>query len=313
LNKWRFATIDLELSLQPNGWSDCNSNGLEHAMANGADNPFIRPWWQSMSNPEYRKYFINRYADVLNSTYKIERLLDVENNFFNIWTPEMPNEYQRWGDPWNVGGWMQDYYNRHLQLRDELQCKTENIRGQVQSILGLGNSRSVTLKIVPAMAGEILLNTLNVADSNWTGMYYEDVDIDMAAQAQPGYLFSHWGVNNVIGDTLNPFWNGFINEDSLVFTAYFIEDTTEINTVNNFENLHVLLYPNPANESVNIICESVNNTIQVYNVLGQEIERKSNLGNQTHIDVKNWNNGMYYVVIQDKQTGMKKTIPFVKE
>ncbi len=313
LNKWRFATIDLELSLQPNGWSDCNSNGLEHAMGNGQDNPFIRPWWQSLANPQYRRYFINRYADVLNSSYRIERLLEVENNFFNIWTPEMPNEYQRWGDPWNVGGWMNDYYNRHLQLREELLCKSQNIRGQIQSVMGLGSPREITLNIEPTGAGEIHLNTLNISDSTWNGYYYEDVDIDILANAKEGYHFSHWGVNNVIEDTLSAFWNGLVAEDSLVFTAYFEEDTTIVNSTQSLESFEAHLFPNPAQEQIQIISESLNNTVEFFDILGQKVDSKGFIGNQTSVDIRAWSKGVYVAVIQDKMNGSKKIIQFIKE
>jgi hypothetical protein len=312
-NKWRFATIDLELSLQPNGWSDCNSNGLEHAMGNGQDNPFIRPWWQSLANPQYRRYFINRYADVLNSSYNINRLLDVENNFFNIWTPEMPNEYQRWGDPWNVGGWMQDYYNRHLQLREELQCKTSGIRGQIQSVMGLGNAREITLNIEPSGAGTIHLNTLTINDSTWNGYYYEDVDIDIMANAQPGFLFSHWEVNNVIEDTLSAFWNGFINEDNLIFTAHFNVDTTWVNSNTEHGSIDVQLYPNPSSDRIQVVSSSLNNQLQIFDVLGKEILRKNYIGNQISLDISSLSRGMYVAVVQGKLGEGKTTISFAKE
>jgi hypothetical protein len=312
LYKWRFSTIDLELSLQPNGWSDCNSNGIEYAMNTGQDNPYTRPWWQSMSNPQYRRYFINRYADVLNSTYKEERLLEVENNFFNIWTPEMPNEYQRWGDPWNVSGWMNDYYNRHLQLRDELTCKTTNIRGQIQTILGLGTPRELTLNIEPSDAGVIQLNTLNITDSTWAGTYFEDVDIDMMAYAKPGYVFSHWGNNGVITDTLMGSWNGFINQDSLIFTAYFELDTTLLGT-QDIPALEAFVYPNPARDEISIISPIGNKTMQVYDMLGNLVEsRKFNSSNYS-LDIRNWNKGCYLVVIADLERGRIKTIRCIKD
>ncbi len=313
LYKWRFATIDMELSLQPNGWSDCNSNGLEHAMGNGQDNPFIRPWWQSLANPQYRRYFINRYADVLNSSYRIERLLDVENNFFNIWTPEMPNEYQRWGDPWNVGGWMQDYYNRHLQMREELQCKSQNIRGQIQSVMGLGSPREITLNIEPSGAGEIHLNTLNISDSTWNGYYYEDVDIDIMANAKPGYHFSHWGLNNVIEDTLSAFWNGLVSEDNLVFTAYFEEDTTLVNPVSNIDFASVQLYPNPSSDVIHIVSKSASNNAQIFNTYGQEIITKNFLGNITTLNISDLSNGLYIAVITDRRSGSISTLNFIKK
>ncbi|MEN9333060.1 MAG: hypothetical protein RLY35_240 [Bacteroidota bacterium] len=309
--KWRFATIDLELSLQPNGWSDCNSNGLEHAMNTGQDNPYIRPWWQSMSNPQYRRYFINRYADVLNSTYKEERLLDVENNFFNIWTPEMPNEYQRWGDPWNVSGWMNDYYNRHLQLRDELTCKTTNIRGQIQTILGLGTPRELTLNIEPSDAGVIQLNTLNITDSTWAGTYFEDVDIDMMAYAKPGYVFSHWGNNSVITDTLMGSWNGFINQDSLIFTANFAVDTTLTNLAEN-SSFFTQVYPNPAQNQIRITTDPEKKLIRIFDIMGKEVITQYLPNGSTELDISAWSSGCYMIKVLNPNNGSSQSMRFIK-
>jgi hypothetical protein len=208
---------------------------------------------------------------------------------------------------------MQDYYNRHLQMREELLCKSQNIRGQIQSVMGLGAPREITLNIEPSGAGEIHLNTLNISDSTWSGFYFEDVDIDLMANAKPGYQFSHWGLNNVIEDTLSAFWNGLVSEDNLVFTAYFEEDTTILNSINESTNLTVHLYPNPAQNQIQIISESLNNSVQIYDVLGQMIERKNFLGNQTSLDIQSWSQGIYVAVIQDKLRGNKKSIQFIKE
>jgi hypothetical protein len=225
----------------------------------------------------------------------------------------MPNEYQRWGDPWNVNGWMADYYNRHLQMREELLCKSQNIRGQIQSVMGLGTPREVSLNIEPSGAGEIHLNTLIVSDSTWNGYYYEDVDIDILANAKPGYHFSHWGINNVIEDTLSAFWNGFINEDGLVYTAYFEEDTTVVNSTQALESFEVHLFPNPAQEQIQIISESLNSTVEFYDILGQKIDVRGFIGNQISVDIRAWSKGVYVAVIQDKMKGEKRMIQFIKE
>jgi hypothetical protein len=198
-------------------------------------------------------------------------------------------------------------------MREELLCKSQNIRGQIQSVMGLGAPREITLNIEPSGAGEIHLNTLNISDSTWNGYYYEDVDIDILANAKEGFHFSHWEINSVIEDTLSAFWNGFINDDGLVFTAYFEEDTSVVNSTQALESFEVHLFPNPANDQIQIISESLNNTVEFFDILGQKIDTKGFIGNQISIDIRAWSKGVYVAVIQDKSHGNNKVIQFIKE
>jgi hypothetical protein len=309
--RWRFATIDLELSLQPNGWTDCNSDGLAHALGNGEGNPFIRAWWQSLSHIPYRHYFINRYADLMNTAYMPERLLAIENTFFNLWTPEMPNEYQRWADPGNVGGWMNDYYNRHLTFRDELVCKAGTVRSQVESQMNCGPQKNVVFNIEPADAGVIHLNTILLSDSTWSGIYYTQVPIDLEADALTGYLFSHWSTENgeIVDTTLNSFTTS-LNNDSISFTAHFVVDPNA--QVNDVAAQTFQLYPNPGNSQFQIQSNEALENIRIFNSTGICIQQFENINDRktTTIDAKDWSTGIYFVVV--KQNGKLVTKRWVK-
>jgi hypothetical protein len=310
--RWRFATIDLELSLQPNGWTDCNTNGLEHAMNNGEGNPYIRAWWQSLNNNTYRNYFINRYADLMNTAYMPERLLAVENTFFNLWTPEMPNEYQRWADPWNVSGWMNDYYNRHLQFQNELVCKANTVRSQVETTMSCGPQKNVVFNIEPAQAGLIHLNTITLEDSTWSGIYYTQVPIHLNAQALPGYLFSHWTTENgEIVDTLQAAFTTSLNNDSISFTAHFVVDPNA--QVENISLNETRLYPNPGNSWINIENKFGLQKVEIWNSNGQKImDRKYTAHTQKAVIFSdNFESGLYLIQTTDSR-GNQETKRWMK-
>ncbi|MBK8343027.1 MAG: CotH kinase family protein [Bacteroidetes bacterium] len=46
--RWRFALIDLELSLNPNGWTTCFYNHIRYMEDQSTDNPYINIWLQSI-------------------------------------------------------------------------------------------------------------------------------------------------------------------------------------------------------------------------------------------------------------------------
>lgn len=241
-NRWRFSTIDLELSLAPNGWTDCYFNGLEHIHNQGENQPYVGPWIRSMNNPDYREYFINRYADILNTSYQIEPLLEISDNYFNHWALEMPNEYQRWGDPWNVNEQMLDLYDRHLDFQADLVCKSEIVRDQIEEQYNLDGQFTINLEVMPTGAGYIEINTIAPQDLPWDGIYYNGVPIELTAVAYEGYTFEHWIDNGQIADVNNIVWNGAIDLNEIEFIGVFEQFVNIKETVCSSS----LLYPNPA-------------------------------------------------------------------
>jgi hypothetical protein len=221
-NRWRFCTIDLELSLQPNGWTDCNTDVLAQVIGIGEGNPFVSTFNRSIQNPAYRNFFVNRYADILNTAYQTDRLLAVEQNFYDQMVDEMPNEYARWADPNNVEGSMQGFADNHQIFRDELECRNTVIRDQIQNNFQLTDQINVTLNVFPEGAGTIQINTIIPESLPWTGIYFNGIPVTMTAIANPGYVFGSWSSENIL---TSPFTNSELTininlDDS--FTALFI-------------------------------------------------------------------------------------------
>lgn len=301
--RWRYTTIDLELSLAPNGWTDCYYNGLQHSMDDGNWNPYILPWRRSMNNDDYFNYFVNRFADLMNTNYKIERLIEIENRYFNEWVVEMPKEYQRWGDPWNVSGWMNDFYNRHLQLQDDLICKSEVMFDQVENTLDLEGQFDLTLNTIPEGAGVIHLNTISPTEYPWTGIYYKGIPVQLTAEANEGYQFMHWIDNGLFDDTLDAEWSGPIDLDEIAFTAVFEEipvvNKVDENTQGQLTTLHV--YPNPTKG--NLYIENNERNIsdwEIYTAQGKLISQSNNTYSihQKQIDVSDYHAGIYLIKIK---------------
>lgn len=205
--RWRFGLQDLELGLQPNGWTSCADDHIAFLFTQGG-NAFVALWIQSMNNPRFRNYFINRYADLLNTSYSPERLQAIENSFFNQTVLEMPNQYQRWAEPWNVQGYMDFFYNNHLIFQSELACRSEQVRLHMQNGFQLPEQISLTLDVEPAGAGRIQINTITPAQLPWTGIYFNGNPVTITAIANPGYTFDHWTTENL---------DEFVLTDSSVF------------------------------------------------------------------------------------------------
>lgn len=267
--RWRFATIDLELSLAPGGWTDCYFNGIQYAREQGEGQVFIGIWNKAMNNESYFNSFVNRYADVMNTAYTPERLIAIENTFFDRWVTEMPNEFERWADPWNVAGWMEGFYNNHLAFQDELLCKTEVVRDQLQGVLELDGQFLLNLEVEPAGAGYIQVNTIS-PDCPWSGIYYRGIPVSLTAFANENYAFEFWEQNGQVTDVLNPQWQGELDLSEITFKAFF-ESTINVDEFDRKADLKV--YPNPASSQVFIKSPSAGiNSVMVYSIDGKLLE-----------------------------------------
>jgi hypothetical protein len=310
--RWRFATIDLELSLNPNGWTDCNFDHINYMLGQGTGTPYINVWLKSIQNSQYKNYFINRFADLMNTSLQPERLLAVENNFFNRTVVEMQNEYQRWGDPWNVPQQMDDFYNRHLAFQSDLLCRTEQVRNHIQNDFQLADQVDVTLDVYPAGAGTVHISTITPSSYPWTGVYFNGVPVQITATANPGWTFANWDNNGLITNLTDPNFLNNITLGEANFTANFIPyvGVEELN-VSNFN-----LYPNPTQNNLNIVgdFDGANLKFNVYNAQGQLVHAgKLNSNGLTTIDIQSFANGLYILEISDSQKGRNLKRTFLKD
>jgi hypothetical protein len=247
--RWRFCVIDLELSLEPNGWTDCYDDPIGYIMGQSTDNPFINIWLRGIQNGRFKNYFINRFADQMNTVYLPTRLHQIENGFFNQTVTEMSNEYQRWADPWNIPTEINDFYNRHLTFQDELTCRSGQVRDHIENNFGLPQQVDVTLDVYPAGAGKIHISTITPEPYPWNGIYFDGVPVKIEAMANPGYTFLHWGDNGLIADTANIVFNDTLETNATVFKAFFASTAgVENEAAENF-----LLYPSPTEQVLNVI------------------------------------------------------------
>lgn len=244
--RWRFCLIDLELSLAPNSWTDCYYDHIRYMMDYDANNPYINIWKRSIQNPGYVNYFINRYADVMNTAYRIENISVIENRMFNLTVTEMPKEYARWGDPNNIPAQMNTFIDNHNIFQSQLAERTTQVRNHIETNFNLPNQVDLTLEVNPAGAGKIHISTITPEDYPWQGVYFNGVPITIEAIANEGYNFLNWSPNNLIADTLNPLYNDILDTYEITFKANFEEIATGISLEEDI--VPDLVYPNPVRD-----------------------------------------------------------------
>ena len=223
--RWRFCLADMELALQPNGWTSSNDDHIHYMMAYDQSNPYIHLWQKGIQNYKFRNYFINRFADLMNTTYLPGRVLKVENSMFDQTVMEMPEEYQRWGDPNQVNQQMNSFINNHLVFQTQLTDRSPQVRNHIQAGFSLNGQVNVTLNVLPVGAGRIKISTIIPDSLPWTGVYFDGNPVRITALSNLGYHFNHWQPNVILG-TQNPANSLELNISSdATFTAVFSPNT----------------------------------------------------------------------------------------
>jgi hypothetical protein len=232
-------------------------------------------------------YFINRFADLMNTEYRLDRLLDIEQSFFDQTVVEMQNEYARWGDPSNVPGQMNDFFNRHLEFREQLSQRTPQVRNHIESNFNLPNKVNLTLDVHPSGAGKIHISTIEPDTYPWEGVYFNGVPIRIEAIANPGYQFTNWGNNVLLTDVLNPVFLDTLEVNNIQFDAYF--EVYDLNVAEDSQNHLFALYPNPANEYITLVNgaqDTENMTYEITDLTGRSVSTGTLNKTGIHTEIK---------------------------
>jgi hypothetical protein len=300
-NAWRFCIQDLELSLNPNGWTDCYHGAIERLINESPNNIFTNIWLNSMENDRFHDLFINRYADLMNSAYLNDSLISIADEFFEETIIEMPRQFARWGDPNNVNGQMNDFINNNELFKDDLLCRTEQVRNEIENIYNLPKQVDLELDVFPAGAGKIRINSIVPESYPWEGIYFDGIPVKLTAIANEGFIFSNWNENSIINNTLNPVINDTLEFLTNSFTAFFTPDETGIS---NLVSNDLFISPNPAQQFIHVALKNTpkfKSSFQIIDLEGKIIHEgiwESGV-QKMNIDLGQVSKGIYVLRVTD--------------
>ena len=126
------------------------------------------------------------------------------------------------------------------------------------------------------------------------GIYAEGAEVEITAVPHEGYRFDHWvDVDNPSRDfnTDNP--RTIVVTTDVTYMAVF----TDVVSINNNSISEISLFPNPANDILNITSPEPISEIEIVNVMGQVVMRKEINANNAVCDVEELPAGVYVVRI----------------
>lgn len=215
--KWQYILYDLDFGMGL--YSSYTYDKLSDLIA-PADDSYQSYIFNAMAaNPTFRNYFINRYADLINTIYVPANVRKIAYDMRDSIAADMPLQFARWGS--SITNWNQNIASL-INFTNKRPARALNY---IQSNFNLNSQVLLTLQAYPLGSGRIQISTIIPDSLPWKGTYFNGNPVTITAIPNPGYSFDHWKPNNSIlsADTNQTITLNFSASDSVI--AYFNGNT----------------------------------------------------------------------------------------
>ncbi|MCX6312207.1 MAG: CotH kinase family protein [Bacteroidetes bacterium] len=145
-----------------------------------------------MANPTFKQYYVNRYADLLNTSFSCDSLIALLDTMIGTIAPDMPAQCARWS------GSMATWQANVATMRSYIQTRCVALQTGMIDCYNLTGPFNVTLEVQPVGAGTINCNSLHLDQFPWSGQYYGGIPIILqTAPTSSIYTFDHWEMTSV--------------------------------------------------------------------------------------------------------------------
>ncbi len=261
--KWRYILWDMDVTFGLYGLY--HDNNLPQVINSPAPHGLM--FKQLLANTGFKTYFINRYADFMNTILHPASMLPHVEDISDEMTPEMPRHFLKWGGtyPNTIGAATSDdmpsWNNNVAALKFFINYRPSAARNHVQSQFSLVKQVDVTMDVFPPATGTVKISTVVPDSLPWTGIYFDGNPVTITATPKAGYKFSHWESDSVaLTDSTASVLTLNIDNDN-TFTAHF--ESLE---------LGIAAYPNPFTDNITIVYDlpaEERVSIKLFSISGQ--------------------------------------------
>jgi len=185
--KWRYFLLDVDASSSLFTYNGPMENMLEKIFADTINYPSII-LNNLLVNSHFKEYFINRYADLMNTIFSSGTFMDLIEKHKEHIKPEMHRHKERWGG--SMSSWENYHINTKFKGFAENRCNYS--RDHVINEFQLTKADTLTIFMNPPDAGVLKLNTIIPDSLPWTGMYFDSIPVQLQVIPYPGYKVSSW-------------------------------------------------------------------------------------------------------------------------
>mgnify|MGYP000353664977 CR=1 FL=1 len=229
--KWRYALWDMDATFghyinytgipDPSANADpCNAENLPNPGGQGHTAILQK---LILENPAVEQYYITRYIDLINTNFSCDTMIMLLDSMVNEIAPEMTGQCAKWGGTYN--GWQ----SRVTQLRNFINQRCVALEQGLVDCYQLLGPYPVTFDVSPAGAGTLQVNSINPPQYPWSTSYFGGIQTNLQANANTGWVFSHWTVTSGAMGLATSVPNNFINlTGPNTIVAVFVPDVPDI-------------------------------------------------------------------------------------
>ncbi len=185
--KWRYICYDLDISFRYSGNEPEDIESLTFLLDNLNEiNPHVTILNALLENEQFRMDFVNRYADLLNTSFKKEEIFEFLLHEKGKLAPDMKRHYEKWCGP--IKQWDERFYG----LEGFINSRQEIIRTELSSLFSFSNASEMRFDIYPFGAGELSVNTLDSIQVPFYGAYFSENPIEIKVTPDFGETFKYW-------------------------------------------------------------------------------------------------------------------------
>lgn len=189
--KWKWILMDLD-----RGFFKPTENKIDYYAERN-----VTPFNYLLQNEGYRKYFGRRLSDHLLTTFAPERVKSEVDRFKKNIANEIPRHITRWeGTTSNYGDAIPstDYWTEQVDALKLFAGVRPSVLLADLEAYGFEQAIPLSLTSIPANAGQLCLNGLNVLTSTVAGAYPGSEHIALEAKALAGYRFKGWAEGSML-------------------------------------------------------------------------------------------------------------------
>lgn len=260
--RWTYLIFDLDVALAFQGYTSAIANSFGTRMEI-EDNRHVNILKAFLQNESFRNYFINRYADLMNTSFTTEKLVSEITRTRDEIDSEMVVHVPLWGKSYDR--WRNHELPKMYRFAED---RPEFARQYVQDYFGLNSQDQITLRTYPEGAGDIKINTVTIPAEQlpWQGYYFNEVPIDITIQPNAGFIFSHWESNgSAVPIGISESSLKTMAVDGEQYTAVFVHEAIQPS---------INLMPNPSADDVYIDCnltEVMPVDLRVFDIAGRQV------------------------------------------
>ncbi len=236
-------------------------------------------------NPDFNQYYITRQADLMNTVFGCENMLNYLDTIVSIIQPEMMQHCERWDGSY-------DQWLAHVnKMRNFITIRCGELPDGLKECYTLNGPYGTVIKVDPPEAGTLQVNSLDFPSGYVAGNYFGGIGTKMTATTKlpQQYVFDYWSASNhtFIDSTAATALLNLTVADTII--AHFRSGNVPTNEVETAKKPSVLAYPTVFEDQFTVeynLPVAANVKVTLVNLLGETVSvilENTPQGSGTHV------------------------------